>query len=98
MTTFDKERYQEEKTNIITLCREYDGCAFAAEPIALLINLLNKYLDPSDEDIIMKPESVYEVNYMVTRIISFLASLHEKVETLKHIENIDFLERQNKIK
>ena len=94
MTNFNKERLVTLKSDLLTLCKDYDSVSWAATPIELLVTLMNNrlisLLEQEEEEGGRKAEAkhFHEVSYQVTAIISFLASVHEIVSCIEHIETL----------
>ena len=80
-------KIDEEQAKIIELCKEFDQYAFAAEPIKLLIELMNSFLN-SEDDEELPAVDVRSIVYQVSRIVTFIAFLHEGVQ------GVEFFKRQ----
>jgi hypothetical protein len=75
---------ESEKAALIELCKDFNQEAFAAIPIETLVGLLNHAL----QDEFFNPEYVRDTTYRVTSMIKFIATLHESVELINHIESL----------
>lgn len=75
---------ESRKAKLIELCKDFDQQASAAVPIDTLVELLNIAL----EDEGLAPKFVREATYRVTKIITFISSLHETVEGINRLESL----------
>lgn len=86
MTTI--EDIMAEKDSLLSLCKDFDGNFFAAEPIKIITDLMNYYFNQREDEDIPITE-MKDIIYQMTTLISFLAFLHEKTSRIKHLENLN---------
>jgi hypothetical protein len=84
-----KVRLETLKAEHLELCKEYDSMQQAADPVNVIIDLLNIVLDQQDEreeDERFLPKYRRHILYSTSALVGFLTSLHEKTEQISGLE------------
>jgi len=76
------EKLKEENENLIKICADFDLEDNVASKIEIISDLLNVYF--ADDEFL--PEHLRAVTYSMTRLITFLAHLHESVSYSRRLE------------
>ena len=77
-----KDELKRESENLISLCKDFNQEDGVATKIENISRLLNGYI----EDESLFPQSVRDIVYNMTKLITFLAQMHESASRVNRLE------------